>query len=415
MADFRFSHDFVNTVSKFFLGGPTLEGFYRYKSIDDIKDFFSEFFPFLKVKDPEEEDDRAAFLARRISALLAENQFERFVDIMLSPRYIEREFVKYENTAIPVDEAKKKSDENRELLDGMLYAEGYCLRVNNEGEHKIISQEEDLLKDEYVPYAQGSQALIYRHKKAPIVMKQLFPTLRESKDFVYRFQREYETTKALGDIYGVINVFDYDDEKYTYKMDALDCSLFDYFREHENVPVLTKIEFVTEIITVMAQVHRRNVIHRDLHPSNIFLKNGEIVIADFGLGKELTKIYSYVMSERTNLGHQIYSPPEQRNATYGFEAKTCDIYAIGKIINFIFTGNPENTHHMMSDVAKKATNINPKKRYKDAEHMKEQLETRLRNLKTIGKFKPFFKKTAIVDNTDNKMWGGYSKFKKTVT
>ena len=70
---------------------------------------------------------------------------------------------------------------------------------------------------------------------------------------------------------------------------------------------------------------------------------------------------------------------------------------------------------MMSDVARKATAINPKKRYKDAEHMKEQVEMRLRNLKTIGKFKPFFKKSSIVDNTDNKMWGGYSRFKKTVT
>ena len=80
-------------------------------------------------------------------------------------------------------------------------------------------------------------------------------------------------------------------------------------------------------------MHRQSIIHRDLKPANIFLKSGEIKIADFGFAMKSTdgkKYYSY------NVGSPIYMPPEALNENkYSFKS---DIWALGVIFYEMLTG-----------------------------------------------------------------------------
>ena len=43
------------------------------------------------------------------------------------------------------------------------------------------------------------------------------------------------------------------------------------------------------MVSAIKYCHENNVLHRDLKPKNIFLKDNNIKIGDFGLAKEISK------------------------------------------------------------------------------------------------------------------------------
>lgn len=91
-----------------------------------------------------------------------------------------------------------------------------------------------------------------------------------------------------------------------------------------------------ELCEAVQYVHEKNIIHRDIKPENIFIdKNSNIVLADFGIShfddSTLTKTNEW-------LGNKSYAAPEQllKGKTQSV-TKACDIYAVGAIINEMFT------------------------------------------------------------------------------
>ena len=103
--------------------------------------------------------------------------------------------------------------------------------------------------------------------------------------------------------------------------------------EHDFLKLLDYSIWLCEAVKY---IHDRGVIHRDIKPENIFLDNkSNLVLADFGIAhfvdSTLTKANDW-------LGNKSYAAPEQlikgngRNVT-----ASCDIYAVGTIINELFT------------------------------------------------------------------------------
>ena len=88
-----------------------------------------------------------------------------------------------------------------------------------------------------------------------------------------------------------------------------------------------------QIIIGYSNMHKSSIIHRDLKPANIFLKNGEIKIADFGFAMKSVDGKKYCSY---NVGSPIYMPPEALNENkYSFKS---DIWAIGVIFFEMLTG-----------------------------------------------------------------------------
>ena len=54
-----------------------------------------------------------------------------------------------------------------------------------------------------------------------------------------------------------------------------------------------KLNCIRQILHIMTEVHKRNIIHRDISANNIFVISGTIKIADFGLGKTLNVFTSH--------------------------------------------------------------------------------------------------------------------------
>jgi serine/threonine-protein kinase ULK/ATG1 len=71
---------------------------------------------------------------------------------------------------------------------------------------------------------------------------------------------------------------------------------------------------------------KAGIVHRDLKPANVFMKNGQVKIADFGFATDIIKCSK---SFTYNLGSPSYMSPEAlRRNEYSFQS---DIWAIGVI------------------------------------------------------------------------------------
>ena len=118
----------------------------------------------------------------------------------------------------------------------------------------------------------------------------------------------------------------------------------------------------------MAEVHNRNIVHRDLSPTNIFVSDSKAIIGDFGLGKNLNIISSHQTMLTNALGQYQYCDPDQYMLLKE-GGKRSDVYSLGKIINFIMNKDPMNTRHMFKSVVEKACSAMRTLRYDDAQKL----------------------------------------------
>ncbi|PSB52704.1 serine/threonine protein kinase [filamentous cyanobacterium Phorm 6] len=91
------------------------------------------------------------------------------------------------------------------------------------------------------------------------------------------------------------------------------------------------IALLKDILEVLVFVHKKNVIHRDVHPQNLIRRTSDnkIVLIDFGSVKEISNSQNNTGQTKSHGGtQQDYIPPEQSMGTPKF---CSDIYAVGII------------------------------------------------------------------------------------
>ena len=89
------------------------------------------------------------------------------------------------------------------------------------------------------------------------------------------------------------------------------------------------IDFLQDILPVIAFVHQNNVIHRDITPSNLIRRDdGRIVLIDFGAVREISSLESTDSGQTRSrtVYTQGYAPAEQ---LAGHPQRCSDIYAVG--------------------------------------------------------------------------------------
>jgi len=85
-------------------------------------------------------------------------------------------------------------------------------------------------------------------------------------------------------------------------------------------------------------LHSKDIIHRDLHSKNILVNKGRLLIADFGLSKQLVDVTSNSMANRTGIIEYI-DPQCFKNIKY-VRGKEADIYSLGILFWEITSGRP---------------------------------------------------------------------------
>ncbi len=194
-----------------------------------------------------------------------------------------------------------------------------------------------------------------------------------------RFKREYNITKSLSDLQTIIKVFDYYEDNCSYTMEKAEQTLEEYV-ENSYLDDEIRIKCIRQILNLFAEIHKRNIVHRDISPNNIFILNGILKVADFGLGKDLNIFTSHQTCMTNSLGQLRYCAPEQFMQLKEAD-KQSDVYSLGRLINYIMTGKSINYYHQFKNAAEKATNENPLFRHQDAcdllKHVEKTIAYRL--------------------------------------
>ncbi|MEA5517070.1 serine/threonine-protein kinase [Nodularia sp. UHCC 0506] len=103
------------------------------------------------------------------------------------------------------------------------------------------------------------------------------------------------------------------------------------------------LQFIRSLLPVLEHIHSRRIIHRDISPENIILRDDDTkpVLIDFGMVKELaTRLQSPDSTLVTNVGKLGFAPPEQMQSGEAYPHS--DLYALAVTGIFLLTGKEVN-------------------------------------------------------------------------
>jgi serine/threonine protein kinase len=129
-----------------------------------------------------------------------------------------------------------------------------------------------------------------------------------------------------------------------YVMEYIDGGSLDYYISQKKH--LTEDETITitqQILDALEYMHSKNMLHLDLKPSNIMMRQGKPILIDFGLSKQYDDEGNPESSTTIGAGTPGYAPIEQSNYNRDFSDSnrlpvTMDIYALGATMFKMLTG-----------------------------------------------------------------------------
>lgn len=154
---------------------------------------------------------------------------------------------------------------------------------------------------------------------------------------LHRFKQEFDVMKGLSFPY-VVEVYRYDEDRNEYRMEFCDETLRNYInRRNANLAFASRKRIALQFLYGLNYIHTEGLLHRDISLQNVLLKvfaRGAVLVklSDFGLVKDETSDYTRTHSE---LRGTIRDPLLENFKDYGI---TNEIYAIGVVLSFIFTG-----------------------------------------------------------------------------
>ena len=188
-----------------------------------------------------------------------------------------------------------------------------------------------------------------------VAVKTLLAAASANAEIVMRFRRESFLLARIKNDH-VARVLDFaTDEKYglVLVMDLVDGQSLADVLKTQHLSVEEAIDIATDVLTGMLDLHRANVVHRDLKPGNIILEHRPVgrrraVIVDFGLGRLMTSSEheaSGITRADMAVGTLEYMSPEQLLNSRSVTG-AADIYALGAMLYRAVCGT-----HIFGDVA----------------------------------------------------------------
>ena len=192
---------------------------------------------------------------------------------------------------------------------------------------------------------ESANSLIYRASRnednQPVILKVLkedYPTPEE----LTRYRQEYDITSSLANVDGVINAYRLEKHQNTIVMclEDFDAESLTIWREQRTFTLDELLTLAIRITDILEKIHRQNIIHKDINPSNIVWNpnNGILKIIDFGISTQLPKQHLALKNPDVLEGTLAYMSPEQTGRMNRALDYRADFYSLGATFYQLFTG-----------------------------------------------------------------------------
>jgi serine/threonine-protein kinase len=180
----------------------------------------------------------------------------------------------------------------------------------------------------------------HRYLGQPVVIKTLNESLRQQPNFA-EFDRKFqdEARRLASCVHpNIVRVSDFfveDGQPYMVMDYIAGQNLGDVVGANNPLPENLAILYITQIGAALKVVHQNGLLHRDVKPQNIILRQGthEVVLIDFGIAREFTP---GATQSHTNMVSDGYAPPEQYFAQGKYTPAT-DVYGLAATLYTLLT------------------------------------------------------------------------------
>lgn len=118
-------------------------------------------------------------------------------------------------------------------------------------------------------------------------------------------------------------------------------NLEEWLQTHAPIDQPTAIDWLTQLLDILAQLHQKELFHRDIKLPNIMMRpNGRLALVDFGAVRPMTNTYFAKVAggglrEVTSVVSPGYTPVEQVG---GRAVPQSDFYSLGRSLVHLLTG-----------------------------------------------------------------------------
>jgi hypothetical protein len=190
----------------------------------------------------------------------------------------------------------------------------------------------------------GGMSRVYRARDNQLGRRVAVKILNErfagEPEYVERFRREALAVARLNhpNIVTVIDRGEADGVQYIVFEHVDGEDLKQLIRRAGPLPVRRAIELALQIGRALSFAHAHGVVHRDVKPQNVLLRDGNAKVTDFGIARADDLALEESQTEPgTVLGTGDYISPEQARGDRATEQS--DVYSLGAVLYELLTGN----------------------------------------------------------------------------
>jgi len=266
--------------------------------------------------------------------------------------------------------------------------------VQKIGKYEILSE-----------LGQGGMGVVYKARDSVIgrlvALKTVNADLVSDPEILMRFYREAQSAGTLQhpNIVTVFDLGEFEGQPYIAMEFVEGESLQSIIARQPTIPLAAKLKLAEQICSGLDHAHKNGIVHRDVKPGNILVKNdGTVKVVDFGIVRvESTTLTKTGMF----MGTIQYASPEQLSESHVDQRSdlwsvVCVIYEFiayrkpfeasnfGAIVGKILTSEPEPLSRICPEVPAELDNLIAKGLKKDVGERYQTLEELMADLEPIG-------------------------------
>ncbi|MEK7866087.1 MAG: protein kinase [Planctomycetota bacterium] len=191
----------------------------------------------------------------------------------------------------------------------------------------------------------GGMGVVYRARHenlgTPCAVKVLIAGEHASLEAIVRFQREAASVARMGKHPNIVTVFDLGQEGGLayYAMEYVEGVSLRRAMAERDLTSEETASLVEKVARALHFAHTHGIVHRDVKPENVVMRDGEPQVMDFGLAHEIGS------NERLTLAGQVmgtlaYMAPEQARGDVAATDARTDVYSLGGVLYELLTGFP---------------------------------------------------------------------------